>query len=188
MERLLDLEDEDLSSIENHPLFLSLKQEIEEEMLTSEENEELLCRYLESQGRHVSWKSNAESYGPSLLGIPTSLDAPHLACGMCGIKTVHGRYNRFCHVVPLKSLPKTISLTSQQLQEHDACKNRPPLWLPINDQGDFKDFHVHKLQSVYHSSVLNKHFHPHPELVHTVTSEGSDETAEATVLCPDCHC
>lgn len=80
-----------------------------------------------------------------------------------------------------------ISLIEQQLQKHNKCKNKLSLTLPVNDQGKTRDFHIYKLQSVYHSATLNKHFHLHPELVHTIQNANTNAPEEATVLCPAWH-
>jgi len=187
VERLIDLDKNEALSIEENPICQSLKEEIEAEMLNSQEKEDLLSQYLKAHGRHVSWEPNAKPTNNVLSGLPVSIDAPHLACGMCGIKTVHGRHNKFCHVIALEDLPPTVSLTKDQLAEYNVSRNKPALILPVNDSGDMKPFYVHKLQSVYFSRTLNNYFHLHPEFVHLINDNESNVQKEATVLCPACH-
>ena len=110
--------------------------EIEGEILTEEEKYALVKKYLESNGEYVD--KNKERL--ELSQLPESIDAHHLACGLCGMRKVHGRYEKFCKVVKLEELPKCISLTEHQLHEFKKLQDKDPLLLPINEKGETKEF------------------------------------------------
>jgi hypothetical protein len=105
---------------------------------------------------------------------------------MCGIKTVQGQYNKFCETVALKDLPDEITLWGKALDRYESLKQKSPLLLPVNDEGDLAEFKPHELLSVYHSPTLQKYFHLHPELIHVCKNEEDGSKTEATVLCPEC--
>ena len=171
--------------IQNKEDFHQLVEEIHHEVLSPEEQETLVNDFLEKQGRHVQWEKKDDSL--SLLGLPDSVEGHHLVCGMCGIKSVHGRYGRMCGVVFLEDLPPCIELTEDQKSEFEQWKLQEPLKLPINEEGDMQEFQLHKLQSVYQSLALNKSFHLHPKFVHMAMEPNAGQMKECAVLCHSCH-
>ena len=174
----------------------SLKKEILEEILTPEERNDILGKFLHSQGRAIPEGLQSEGQGTLfqeniLEGLPDSTDAPILTCGACGIQSVQGRYGKFCTTVPLVNLPDTMVLNEQQMLDLNTLNEQPPLLLPIDENGTLKEFQPHQLRSTYKSDKLNKYFHLHPEFVHlapipNALSGETDVCRELTVLCPKC--
>ena len=181
----LQLYQGDTNMMEKDPAYIRLVAEINDEILTEEEADTILQRFLQSHGKFVPQVNEPKS-NQTLSGIPKSIEAPHLCCGMCGIKTVQGRYNQFCETVYLDDLPDEITLQGKKLQSYLALQQKPPLMLPINDNGDLAEFDLHQLISVYYSPTLQKYFHLHPELIHESTDQHDHQSKEQTVLCPKC--
>jgi hypothetical protein len=115
----------DLSEMEKDPAYQQLLDEISDEALTDEEADKILDAFLRSHGKYISWGDTPKA-NPTLVGIPESVGAPHLCCGMCGIKTVQGRYNKFCETVALKDLPDEITLRGEALNRYMSLKQNPP--------------------------------------------------------------
>jgi hypothetical protein len=75
--------------------------EIELEKLTPEEHEKLVETFLSFQGReYVSKDKHTSPNKIAMLG--DTLDCHHLICGLCGVRTIHGRYEEYCEVVALE--------------------------------------------------------------------------------------
>ena len=143
-------------------------------MLTTEEQEKLLEKYLREHGKFVHWNSGHKPK-EQLSGLPISTDAHHLVCGLCGVTSVQGRYDKHCRVVYLKNLPNCIALTEKQQEKYNKWKNEAPIYLPVDEKGKVKPFKLYKLQSAYTSKVLKKTFHVHPEFVHEITDEVNEK-------------
>ena len=162
--------------------FNRIKEEIQDQVLTDSEIEDLLYKFYSNQGKstasfHAS-KSTTDQHSPQPLpGLPPSLDAHKLACGVCGIQAVHGLYGKHCTTVALQDLPCSIQLSEMQLA---AYRDMASITVPMNEKGDTKNIDLCKLKSVYESPALNKCFHLHPEFVHW------HDKQEMTVLCPAC--
>ena len=174
---------EDVTSL---PCYEQLTKEIQEELLSPEELQDRLQSFLLDQGKYCSWddRKNLDGY---LQGLPSdNIGAQHLCCGMCGIKTVQGRYGKFCDVVKLSDLPPEVELSGERLQQYEELEITPPLQLPIDDEGNIGFFPLHKLFSVYTSNDLKKKYHLHPEFVHKIKNNDNNQEEEATVLCPEC--
>jgi len=131
----------------------SLIDEIMNESMSPEQQETLLESFLLSQGRFVSWKdgttgskNNDLLHDPSTVPItsilPTSVDAPHFACGACGIKSVHGRYGNKCMQVSLEELPVSMQLTAKQNNAYQSLKEEEPLHLPVDEEGHIGVFRI----------------------------------------------
>ena len=163
-----------------------LKAEIQDEILTKDETQQLLCRFAQNQGRHFQSEFDDQANWQSLKGLPASVDAHHLVCGSCGIKSVHGKQGRNCTVVPLDELPSVMCLSEEQAQEHLKLEAKGPILLPVDEEGNVCAFHPWKLKSIYKSSTLNKMFHLHPEFVHVSTNPSTGLSQELTVFCCSC--
>jgi hypothetical protein len=87
----------------------------------------------------------------------------------------------------LRDLPEALQLTNSQLTAYIAEKKQQPLKLPINEEGKTKDVHLYKLRSTYESIPLRKAYHLHPEAIHSVFDSETNQSIEATVLCPECY-
>ena len=157
--------------------------EIEEEIVTPLEKQQLSGDYLKFHGRHATWDTSTST---DLPGLPSSIDSHHLCCGMCGIKSVNSRGGQQCQVVPLSDLPDAIKLTSSQQQKWAHEKSQPPIPLPVDTDGNLEPFHLHKLRSIHDSQALSASFHLHPEFVHAAKRANNPTEEECTVLCPDC--
>ncbi len=177
----------------------SVEKELNDEILTCQENEDVMFNYAASQGRRCSQfqpspelKAKHDEKQQSITGIPTcSLDAEKLVCGACGIQSVHGRYGKYCRAVPLQDLPDGFILSKEDLQQYEELKKTPPLHLPLDGTKTLHEVHLHKLQSVYESQKLGKSFHLHPEFVHLhqdldVEDQGQPNSCEMTIFCPNC--
>jgi hypothetical protein len=154
-------------------------EEIELEKLTPEEHEKLVETFLSFQGREYVSKDKDTSPNKIAM-LRDTLDCHHLICGLCGIRTIHGRYEEYCEVVALENLPPVIHLDEQQKQDFLALESKPPLILPVNEHGDVEEFHLFKLQSTYYSKALDTYFHLHHE------SLVVNNDLEYTILCPNC--
>lgn len=159
----------------------TLLEEINDEILTLEEQDDLVKKYLSNQG---ILHQEEETLLP---GIPQSALCPHLICGMCGIKQVHHRYGRECGVVLLKDLPISVTLDDDALEQYEERKRTTVFELPMNEKGETKPFHMYLVESKYTSPILRKVFYLHPESIHTVTDPETTASHEATVLCWECH-
>ena len=182
---LLKLSDNEAKDIKSNPSFVALQAEIKDKILTIDEHEDLVQKFLKKQGKFVAWDQSKPKV--VLDGLPPSVDSHHLICGMCGITKVQGRYGCHCHVVKLKDLPSSVLLSESELEEFKDDKNRPPLILPINENGDTQEFHVYKLQSAFESTHLSKTFHLHPEAVHEIADSTTGSIDKATVVCHKCN-
>ena len=163
-----------------------LKEEIEDEILTKEEMCKLMDEFCVAQGRATPDQTSPVTLGDKLDGLPNSVDAHHLVCGSCGVKSVHGQQHRKCTVVSLRALPPVMELTKPQIREFQYMKSNKPLMLPINKEGDLAPFYPYKVRSVYESTLLQKTFHLHPEYVHITRDSITNEECEMTVLCHNC--
>ncbi|CAB9516444.1 helicase PIF1 [Seminavis robusta] len=170
-----------------------LKAEIADEMLTEQEQEDIVEKFLLHQGR-ASCKpngSNAESELANFPGIGQSVDAHHFVCGSCGIKSVNGQYGKVCSTVDLADLVDTpVAFTEEQLKRYERSAKEPPVLLPTDDEGSTKLFYPHRLQSAYTSPSLASTFHLHPEFVtfQTRPSKDGDKTEqhETVIFCSSC--
>ena len=180
-----NLSHEQLTNLNENKAFIDLKKEILDEMLTDTDKKNLVSLYLRQHGKCVSWE---ETNFPTktLMGLPKSVDALHLVCALCGIKSIHGRYGKCCTVIALSDLHPSIKLTEQQRIAYELLKSEPPLVLPVNEKGDTENFHLHKLRSVYSSPHSNQLYHLHPEFVHCMTDETTGLEKECITVCPSC--
>jgi hypothetical protein len=82
-----------------------------------------------------------------------------------------------------------LSLDEEQLKRFNSLCHQRPLQLPTDNQGTVKEFAIHKLQSVYRSTILGTTFHIHPESVFRKEGESGKEAPleEFTFLCYDCN-
>ena len=156
--------------------------DINQDVLTEDEVTELLERYLSYQGREV------EGTISSIDGLPDSKDAHILACGMCGIASVNGRYGKRCTTTPLSELPHCIALNESERATYVQSKNDSSLKLPVDDKGNEATFDVYKLKSCYESKILHKTYHIHPEFVHMTVGDkySGAGKVECTTLCHAC--
>ncbi len=97
--------------------------EIEAEIVTPQEKQVLSADYLQNHGKAVLWRT------------PSTPEADHLCCGMCGIKTVDGRHNRKCGWVQLQDLPKEVRVSGERLKEWNRCKAEDNIMLPVDEDG-----------------------------------------------------
>jgi hypothetical protein len=111
--------------MEKDPAYQRLIDEIGNEALSDEEADKILESFLRSHGKYVTWGDTPKT-NAALAGIPESTGAPHLCCGMCGIKTVQGRYNKFCDTMTLKDLPDETTLQGRVLDRNESLKQKSP--------------------------------------------------------------
>ena len=179
--KLVDLNHRDTKEEEINILKDTLMQEIKSQLLTPEEENECVNQFATSQGKASAVLSAEPTTTSFLEGLPPSDTANILICGCCGMTNVQGRYNKYSRTVLLKDLPSQLQVNGEQLIQWSMLKSQPPLKLPVDDVGNFEDFHLYKLHSIYDSEVVKKSFYLHPESVHWVNAE-----EEATVLCHVC--
>jgi hypothetical protein len=75
-----------------------LLEEIELEKLTPEEHEKLVETFLSFQGREYVSK-NKDTSPNKIAMLDDTLDCHLLICGLCGVRTIHERYEEYCEVV-----------------------------------------------------------------------------------------
>jgi hypothetical protein len=123
-------------------------------VLTDSEVEDLLYAFNSNQGKsttslHSSKHTTNKHAIPSLTGLPPSLDAHKLACGACGIQSIHGLYGKHCTTVALQDLPSGLELDDMEVATY---RQNASITIPVNDKGDTKVINLCKLLSVYKSS------------------------------------
>ena len=79
-------------------LLRSLLEEIRDEQLTPDALHKLVARFLSRHGKKPLLQTHVPS--DDLPGLPPSVDAHHLLCGMCGMTNVQGRFGLRSCVVP----------------------------------------------------------------------------------------
>jgi hypothetical protein len=87
--------------------FDRIKEEGQYQVLSDSEVEDLLYEFNSNQGKsttsfHASKPTTNKHAIPSLTGLPPSLGAHKLACGACGIQSIHGLYGKNCTTVAAK--------------------------------------------------------------------------------------
>ncbi len=162
-----------------------LKKEIDSETCTAEEQDEIIDRFLEAQGRGGYQQKDAthgRMWKDAFESRPESRDAYVTVCGLCGIKQPERNGCEYTEVA-LKDMEQFIELTSEELEEFNNECNRPALLLPVNDSGDLAEFDLYKLRSVYRSKTdPSVAYFVHPEFVH----QNGEEEQDYTFVCPDC--
>ena len=154
---------------DNAPINLeSLKNEINEEMLTPAERIHLMETFLQSH-----------SYTEGLLP----------SCGCCGIRLLERQREpviKFRQLMLDEPDAQILVYTSKEEQGLKKIINNPAseVCIPIDEAWNMKTVQVWKARSVYieHQSGRDKFWHLHPELVNT-TPEGE----LFTTICPSCN-
>ena len=150
----------------------ALKQEIQDELLSNEEKEQMLYKFATQQGRYSGnlqcpeTNNGNENIQSNVQGLPSSIDAHILGCGTCGKKNVNGLCGKFCCTVLLSDMPDIIKLKKKQVDHYIQSKESNKIIVPLTASDDFQEINLQKLRSVYYSSTLDKYFHLHPEMVH----------------------
>lgn len=80
IDTLLSLSDKDMENLQSHPAFLDLQKEIKDEILTTEENDDLLKQYLKNHGQYCAW--NTDKLPSGLMEFNTVMLVPycHVEC------------------------------------------------------------------------------------------------------------
>ena len=157
----------------------SVVKEVQEEQLSPEELEALIKKFQTLQGRNFNTFASDTTKKLDVLGH--TLDSHHIFCGLCGMRHIQGRYGRQYKSVLISELPSCLCLGEQEKIDYLTVKEKPPLKLPTNEDGELGEFHLYKLMSVYHSTSLETYFHLHPESVVLM------DNVEHTILCHNCN-
>ena len=171
-------EAENLASIDDNKK-KQLIHEIESEVLTDMERENLIEKYLHLQGRGGYCDKPYDEDNPQF-----GRDARILTCGACGVRNFQrGNTHYYQHF--LQELD-TLSFTEEQKHRYNAEKNEPPITVPNDDDNGVITIHLHKMRSVYESqdpTLRGAFFHLHPEFIYYDEETGK----ESTHLCESCH-
>ena len=139
-----------------------LIEEINSEIPSPEDNDNLVKRFVEAQ-----------SYAMKLL-----------SCGGCGFRnmetTIDGTY-KLCKLI---HLPIFMELTKIEVEKFVAIKNQPAVQVYIDDKGKMDFVEPWRAYSVYiHNDGYDslKYYHLHPEMI-----QEDDDGDKATYLCPTC--
>ena len=90
------LKEEDLEGFTTSYEFKEILTRIQLQMLTDEEKEELLEKFLRQIGRAVPGKK--EDRNKKTVGLSPTIDVHHLICGSCGVTAVDGQSGKFVKV------------------------------------------------------------------------------------------
>ena len=162
----------------------SIKAEIEKEILTSEERENLLLKFSKYQGMYsgnIQQSASVDNNENCIMnGIPKSIDAHILGCSACGKKYINGLCGKNYITVSLSKVPDIIKLNDKEIEKFIHNQQNDKVLVPVDEMNTIKEINISALQSVYYSVTLKNYYHLHPELVHVT------ENIEYVCLCPTC--
>jgi len=145
---------------------------IKSQMMTPEAQSKLLSKFLEAQGRGVSW--GRQCFTAKDDNAPETIDAPLLSCACCGIRTNKSDRRKY-HKVDVLEIEDKLKLREghedDTVEESDAeeispgglegprsrstqgyhrrLMDREPLSIPYNDEGDMKEVDLWRLRSIW---------------------------------------
>ena len=146
-----------------------LANEIHDEILTVEEQDNLVGDFLLRQGRggyNAAYRQECSIK----------------SCGACGKH--EAERNGLEYVESHLSQLGILKLNEEQRERFQQECSALPLMLPIDDLGELKEFHVWKLRSIY--AWENSLYFLHPELIHQVKVD-EHRLMPATYLCKTCN-
>jgi len=159
-----------------------LVKEIRDEVPTDKELSDMLKKYCQAQGR-----GGLDGVNHQIEGLPDTVDAHILSCGSCGVRHPHRGKQKLVKVMLQELVGSGLEYNCSEKESWEEEKMQIPLCLPINGNGDLREFHLWKLRSAYDSTLLDTTFHIHPELVVTECVDNDiSESREFTFLCTNC--